>query len=152
MSAAQAHQNNIDAAQRELDGRSAEGEDVSHLRVCEKTAAIVSALDIPGGGAASLAAELARPLSAGEQALAADVTAPALILNKSQAEAVYRAICALNNIGARLHQASFLMRDGIHAEFIVDVRERAGGQIVVDGRTTELHDSQAAFAEAYGLN
>lgn len=42
--AQQAHQYNIDAAQRELDMRSAEGEDVSHLRVCQRTAAIVPAV------------------------------------------------------------------------------------------------------------
>ncbi len=37
----QALQFNIDAAQRELDQRDADGEDVSHLRVCQLTAAIV---------------------------------------------------------------------------------------------------------------
>lgn len=42
--AQQAHEYNIDAAQRELDMRSAEGEDVSHLRVCLRTAAIVPAV------------------------------------------------------------------------------------------------------------
>lgn len=39
--AAEALQLNIDAAQRELNRRDAEGEDVSHLRVCQQTAAIV---------------------------------------------------------------------------------------------------------------
>ncbi len=39
--AAEALQCNIDAAQRELNRRAAEGEDVSHLRVCQETAAIV---------------------------------------------------------------------------------------------------------------
>lgn len=37
----EALQLNIDAAQRELNRRAAEGEDVSHLRVCQETTAIV---------------------------------------------------------------------------------------------------------------
>ena len=37
-----AHQYNIDVAQRELDRRNAEGEDVSHLVVCQRTAQIVT--------------------------------------------------------------------------------------------------------------
>lgn len=37
----EALQFNIDASQRELDARNAEGEDVSHLIVCANTGAIV---------------------------------------------------------------------------------------------------------------
>jgi hypothetical protein len=40
---APAHQLNIDAAQRELDSRAAQGESVSHLRVCQQTARIIPA-------------------------------------------------------------------------------------------------------------
>jgi hypothetical protein len=40
-----AHEHNIDAAQRELDRRSAEGEDVSHLHVDQETGEILSAPD-----------------------------------------------------------------------------------------------------------
>lgn len=41
MNKQQAHEYNMDAAQRELDQRAAEGEDVSHLRVCPSTYRIV---------------------------------------------------------------------------------------------------------------
>lgn len=40
MTPQEAHELNVEAAQRELDARAAQGEDVSGLRVCEKTAAI----------------------------------------------------------------------------------------------------------------
>lgn len=47
---------NIDSAQRELDRRNAEGEDVSGLHVCPKTAAIVKSN--PPYNALQIAAEL----------------------------------------------------------------------------------------------
>jgi len=41
MTPSEALQCNIDAAQRELDQRNAEGEDVSHLFVCQRTGQIL---------------------------------------------------------------------------------------------------------------
>lgn len=41
----EAHECNIDVAQRELDRRSAEGEDVSLLAVCQRTAQIVPVVE-----------------------------------------------------------------------------------------------------------
>jgi hypothetical protein len=66
-----------------------------------------------------------------------------LILNKSQAEAVYSAMCALNNVGG-------LVR--IALENDIDVYERDDDTIAVlsDG-PAERHTNQAAFATAYGL-
>ena len=38
---AQAHEFNLDSAQREIDSRSAEGEDMSTARVCQRTYAVI---------------------------------------------------------------------------------------------------------------
>lgn len=66
-----------------------------------------------------------------------------MILNQSQAEAVYSAMCALNNVGAR-----------------IDVRLPSGR--VVEGpnsvilvtayaKSSEEYNNQSDFAAAYGL-
>lgn len=115
MTRSEALQCNIDAAQRELDGRAAQGEDVSRLRVCQRTAAIIPAA--------------------------------ALILNPAQAEAVYSAMCALNNVCGRL-QATF---DG----GLISVEEVQVGTILVSrfyGGPREVYASQADFAIAYRVD
>ncbi len=65
------------------------------------------------------------------------------ILNKSQAEAVYSAMCALNNVSGRVDAQ---MPSG-------RVVEGANGVILVTayGRPSEDYGNQAAFATAYGL-
>lgn len=74
------------------------------------------------------------------------------ILNHSQAEAVYSAMCALNNVGARI-AANMPTRDGES----VNVFERENGTVSIwlqnHGVThsDETHTTQAAFAIAYGL-
>lgn len=74
----------------------------------------------------------------------------ALILNQSQAEAVYSAMCALNNVSARLD--CFFWGEAIHARELPDCR------IVIHqtlpGRPAaepEIHADQSAFATAYSL-
>ncbi len=76
-----------------------------------------------------------------------------MILNKSQAEAVYSAMCALNNVGGKV-KAMFgnVATDGIN------VFEDDGGEVVVvrvnhyDVLESERCTSQSAFAIAYGLS
>lgn len=69
------------------------------------------------------------------------------ILTQAQAEAVYSAMCALNNvnmfIGAEIRELGRL----------VSVREDAMGRIHVEDRlsSSELYADQSAFATAYGL-
>lgn len=75
------------------------------------------------------------------------------ILNQSQAEAVYSAMCYLNNVGARLD--AFLDK-AFHA------REMADGRVVIHivpnltfpgshAAEPEVYTDQSAFATAYGL-
>jgi len=77
----------------------------------------------------------------------------ALILNQSQAEAVYSAMCALNNVGGRV-QATF----GDRASESVHAFEKDCGSVrVVQVRRyrvvlAENYPNQSAFATAYGLD
>lgn len=75
------------------------------------------------------------------------------ILNQAQAEAVYSAMCQLNNVGARLD--AFL-------EKVFHAREMADGRVVINivpnvtfpgshGAEPEVYENQLAFAAAYGL-
>lgn len=68
------------------------------------------------------------------------------ILTTAQAGAVYSAMCALNNVGAKLHASLYERAQR------VDVRE-AGGFICVevDGKKREVFESQDVFAMTYGL-
>lgn len=69
-----------------------------------------------------------------------------LILNQAQAEAVYQAMCALNNVGATV-SAEF-HQDGLQAYSLSD------GSVAVQNDTTlglETYNTQADFATAYGL-
>ena len=80
------------------------------------------------------------------------------ILNRSQAEAVYNAMCALNNVSAN---------QGIQLSFVGDwegdmyrfsVQEDANGRVVVSQgpipkpQKIEQYPDQADFAAAYGLD
>lgn len=66
-----------------------------------------------------------------------------MILNKSQAEAVYSAMCALNNVAGRLDCT---------VQEITNVRESVIGTVYVkSGKLLESHTDQNAFAAAYGL-
>lgn len=68
------------------------------------------------------------------------------ILNQAQAEAVYSAMCALNNVGGRLHAT--LEQDG--AVHVAEVRH--GIDVwVANGGPVENYPDQSAFATAYGL-
>lgn len=75
------------------------------------------------------------------------------ILNQSQAEAVYSAMCHLNNVGARLDA---------FVEKVFHAREMADGRVVVSSAPNvtfpgshdaerEVYENQSAFATAYGL-
>lgn len=73
------------------------------------------------------------------------------ILNKARAEAVYNAMCSLNNVGAKINA---LMNDG---DVSVQEMHRSGKVVVTSlellptTRLFESYPSQAAFAAAYGL-
>ena len=78
----------------------------------------------------------------------------ALILNQSQAEAVYNAMCALNNVGAALEcllplggGKAVRVYEALNAS--VHVATEAGGRA---WQSVERHESQSAFATAYGLD
>lgn len=71
------------------------------------------------------------------------------ILNQSQAEAVYSAMCALNNVAADKGAASFESgrMNGIYVNWQTHV---VAIQVGVVG-PSEYYADQAAFATAYGL-
>lgn len=78
-----------------------------------------------------------------------------MLLNKAQAEAVYSAMCALNNVCASAH---IDMRDGLNRNLkiredsrdgVVTISLNVGG--IVRERDVERYGSQRAFAAAYGL-
>ena len=77
---------------------------------------------------------------------------PTKILNKTQAEAVYSAMCALNNVGARVKATiGDLSIEG------VNVFEMMSGEVNIamvgdyDVLDSETYADQSAFATAYGL-
>ena len=78
-----------------------------------------------------------------------------MILTQAQAEAVYSAMCALNNVGGRLH-ARIKATPGA----LIHVNELPSGHMQLwpgdaVGNPTgplESHHNQSAFATAYGLN
>lgn len=70
------------------------------------------------------------------------------ILSKAQAEAVYRAMCELNNIGGKLTTEMQPSKDQVG---LIEVRENTVGEILVLGDKCEIHADQAAFATSYGL-
>lgn len=70
------------------------------------------------------------------------------ILNQAQAEAVYSAMCALNNVGDV--SSEFNLPNGIW----VQAQANGAVQIAPEARLAkwESYPNQAAFATAYGLN
>lgn len=76
-----------------------------------------------------------------------------MILNQATAEAVYSAMCALNNVGGKLNADV----PGVHPGHSVNVLETHRGVLIrhMSGgacRNLERHTNQAAFAAAYNLN
>ena len=71
------------------------------------------------------------------------------ILTKSQSAAVYSAMCALNNVGGRIH---------VTIDESKRVAQRIDGRIHVlelrvgDWEPCEVYFGQSAFATAYGLD
>ena len=102
---------------------------------------------VAGDGCDPLTGEPLRRTAGGIPRFKPLPAADGLILTKSQAEAVYSAMCALNNvsmfIGAEIRELGRL----------VTVREDAMGRIHVEDLPAlrELHADQSAFATAYGL-
>jgi hypothetical protein len=76
-----------------------------------------------------------------------------MILNQAQAEAVYSAMCALNNVGAMLRVETF----NAHRHAVTVIEDHAGVNVTMNigGIVRELdrerYANQAAFAAAYGL-
>lgn len=80
-----------------------------------------------------------------------------MILNKAQAEAVYSAMCALNNVGGLLHTRIKSTTPGV----LFHVNELPSGHMQIwvadaignpTGAGHEDHKNQAAFATAYCLS
>lgn len=77
-----------------------------------------------------------------------------MILNKAESEAIYSAMCLLNNVGTLLHTSrKFLDGSGhdVHNESDGTVRVRT---FDVNGQTKtgEVYQNQSEFAKAYGLS
>ena len=72
-----------------------------------------------------------------------------LVLTVTQAEAVYAAMCSLNNISARFHALDLQMP----GRPIIQVHEAEDGSIVISTlhQRLEMYANQAAFALAYRL-
>lgn len=80
-----------------------------------------------------------------------------MILNQSQAEAVYTAMCALNNVSGTIKVTLPLGRGNATARDCIRVFEDDGmvkvnriEDFVIDRH--EVYDNQAAFVTAYGLD
>lgn len=73
-----------------------------------------------------------------------------MILNQSQAEAVYSVMCALNSVGATIGSISMHDEHGL----AIAVHTTSNGMWMIKSarNTSEWHDNQSAFATAYGLN
>jgi len=70
-----------------------------------------------------------------------------MILSQAQAEAVYSAMAALNNVGGEFDRFKF--EGGI---VIMQCYRCPDIEIMVYGHTAEQYPNQAAFATAYTLN
>lgn len=72
------------------------------------------------------------------------------ILTPAQAEAVYSAMCHLNNVGGRLSRIDLGQQ---HRD--PQVRCNVAGVVIIERGMPfcdrEVHDNQSAFATAYGL-
>lgn len=76
---------------------------------------------------------------------------PHLSLTKAQAEAVYSAMCALNNIGGRFCAKFAATAEQLPGPCYIEVEEKAVGEVIIFGRGCEIYADQSAFATAYGL-
>lgn len=108
-------------------------------------------------GRALRAAALAR-YEALEAAEAGEAPAPAaaLILTKAQAEAIYSAMCVLNNVGGKVDAYVPNLSNPAKKGHLVAVREMGATTIEVragfaEEEEREDYRNQAAFAAAYGL-
>jgi hypothetical protein len=73
-----------------------------------------------------------------------------MILSQHQAEAVYSAMAALNNVNGRV---ATVLEFGKESE--CEVVENAEGQVLLSkdfGLSVETYDNQGAFAAAYNLS
>lgn len=79
-----------------------------------------------------------------------------MTLTKSQAEAIYSAMCALNNVSGRVY-AKGIQQNGIQDRRFLQVQERKSGIVLVSmysassSQVLERYASQSAFAKAYNL-
>jgi hypothetical protein len=73
-----------------------------------------------------------------------------MILNQAQAEAVYSAMCALNNVGATASSIDAENFDVTVRNGVISIRSSSDDFKIPVMR--EAFTSQAAFAAAYGLN
>lgn len=77
-----------------------------------------------------------------------------MILNQAQAEAVYSAMCALNNVGGRL-STQLPPPVGSNTWIHIEDHFEGFGVLIRHGMGTagkrESYDNQSAFATAYGL-
>ncbi len=73
-----------------------------------------------------------------------------MILSQPQAEAVYSAMCALNNVNARLHARDVGRTD---EGLPIQIHETETGVIVISTGTQvlERYGTQGRFAAAHGL-
>ena len=71
------------------------------------------------------------------------------ILAKSQAEAVYSAMCALNNAGGRIHVT---IDESKRVAQRIDSRIHVLELLDGDWEPREVYLGQSAFAAAYGLD
>lgn len=67
-----------------------------------------------------------------------------MILNQAQAEAVYSAMCALNNVGGKANN--------LHVGRAVVSADVGSAIHVYSPEADERYPNQSAFAAAYGLN
>lgn len=74
-----------------------------------------------------------------------------MILNKAQAEAVYSAICALNDVATHEFIAKLDSVVGVSATNSM-VHIKRANPVPFEGSEHEHYDSQAAFAAAYNLS
>lgn len=74
-----------------------------------------------------------------------------MILNQSQAEAVYSAMCALNNVSGVVRVTFTPDTKGGKVIKVKECEDFGYVTVIVGFETVERYDNQAAFATAYGL-
>lgn len=133
--------------------------DVAYPVMLSGTSGVFHAYHDTDEGRALRAAALAR-YEALEAAEAVEAPAPApaaaLILTKAQAEAIYSAMCALNNVGGKVDAYVPNLSNPAKKGHLVAVREMGATTVEVragfdEEEEREDYRNQAAFAAAYGL-